>query len=124
MIRIKQKGDFKNTEKYLKSKKDRIIHNLERYGEEGVQALAAATPKRSGLTASSWYYKIEYGKESSKISWHNSNIVDGYPIAVLIQYGHGTGTGGFVQGIDYINPAIQPVFERIADAAWKEVTKI
>jgi hypothetical protein len=97
---------------------------LDRYGKEGVAALASATPSDSGLTARSWYYKITEAKGSIELSFHNSNIQNGVPIAVILQYGHGTGTGGWVQGRDYINPAIQPIFDKIANDAWREVTKL
>jgi len=99
-----------------------IFDSLSRYGEEGVQALAEATPKDSGDTARSWTYEIERTSTSYAIIWSNTNVVDGVPIAVLIQVGHGTGTGGYVSGRDYINPALRPVFDRIAASVWKEVT--
>lgn len=96
---------------------------LDRFGQEGVAALSSATPVDSGKTAASWSYEIERGDGKTVISWSNSNVNDGVNIAVILQYGHGTGTGGFVQGRDYINPAIQSVFDRIAEEAWREVTK-
>lgn len=96
---------------------------LDKYGREGVAALASATPVDTGLTAKSWYYKIENKKGSVTISFLNSNIQNGVPIAIILQYGHGTGTGGWVEGRDYINPAIQPIFDRIVAEAWREVTK-
>ena len=99
------------------------IGDLDKYGREGVAALSAATPKESGLTANSWYYEIERSKDSVSISFHNSNINKGVPIAIILQYGHGTRNGGYVEGIDYINPAIQPLFNKIAEDAWEEVTK-
>ena len=99
------------------------IGDLDKYGREGVAALSAATPKESGLTANSWYYEIERSKDSVSISFHNSNINTGVPIAIILQYGHGTRNGGYVEGIDYINPAIQPLFNKIAEDAWEEVTK-
>ena len=124
MISFKQKGDFSRLTRFLEKAKDTVkIRDLDRYGREGVNALAAATPVDSGLTASSWYYKIERGNGSVSISFHNSNIQNGVPIAVILQYGHGTRNGGWVQGRDYINPAIQPIFDKIANNAWKEVTK-
>ena len=124
MISFKHKGDFSKLTKFLEKSKNAIkIGVLDRYGEEGVKALAAATPVDTGLTASSWYYKIEHGTGSVTISFHNSNIQNGVPIAVILQYGHGTGNGGWVQGRDYINPAVQPIFDKIANNAWKEVTK-
>lgn len=94
---------------------------LERYAQEGVSALASATPVDSGTTANSWGYEIEYSGESATIYWTNTNANKGVVIAVILQYGHGTGTGGYVQGRDYINPAMRPVFDQIADAAWREV---
>lgn len=122
MVKIRQKGNFDKTEKFLKKKfSNRTI--FEKYGEEGVKALSAATPVDTGLTASSWYYKVVEKKGSSSIEFCNSNINDGVPIAIIIQYGHGTGNGGWVEGNDYINPAIQPIFEKIKDEIWREVTK-
>lgn len=124
MISISQKGDFSKLTSFLERMKNVIkIGDLDKYGCEGVAALSAATPKDSGLTANSWYYKIERGKDSVSISFYNSNVNKGVPIAVILQYGHGTRNGGYVEGIDYINPAIQPVFNKIAEDAWKEVTK-
>lgn len=125
MISFKQKGDFSKSTRFLGKLKETVkIRDLDRYGKEGVAALASATPVDSGLTANSWYYEIEREKDSVAISFHNSNIQNGVPIAIILQYGHGTGTGGWVQGRDYINPAIQPIFDKIADNAWKEVTKL
>lgn len=123
MIVIKQRGDFKNLEKFLKkaSKMD-FFQNLERYAREGVSALASATPIDSGETAASWDYEIRTTKNQVSIYWTNSNVNNGIPIAVLIQYGHGTKNGGYVLGRDYINPAIRPIFDKIADSVWKEVT--
>lgn len=125
MITIRQKGDFAKTFKYLeKAKRSASLRSLERFGKEGVTALASATPVDSGLTANSWYYKIERGNGVYKISFHNSNIQNGVPIAIILQYGHGTRNGGWVEGRDYINPAIQPVFDNLANEAWKEVTRL
>lgn len=125
MIRFTSKSDFSKTTRYFERLK-RITRSsiLDKYGRKGVSALAAATPVDSGLTASSWSYEIENTKESAKITFNNSNIQNGVPIAIILQYGHGTGTGGWVQGRDYINPAIQPIFDQIVDDAWKEVTAI
>ena len=122
MIKISHKGNFNNTEKFLKkiSTAD-FMRNLEKYGEMGVQALASATPIDSGLTASSWSYEIEKSSGSYTIHWVNNNVNNGVNIAIILQYGHGTGTGGYVQGRDYINPALRPIFDEIADSAWKEV---
>lgn len=124
MITFRQKGDFSKLTRYLERVKESVkLGNLDKYGREGVAALASATPIESGKTASSWYYKIENSNGSATISFYNSNVNKGVPIAIILQYGHGTGTGGWVQGRDYINPAIQPVFDRIAEEAWREVTK-
>ena len=124
MIKIKQTGKFSKTEKYLKYVTSAINQDLlERYGREGVNALASSTPIDSGLTSESWYYELNKSKTSVTISFHNSNIQNGVPIAIVLQYGHGTRNGGWVQGRDYINPAIQPIFDKIANQAWKEVTK-
>ncbi len=125
MISFRQKGDFSKLNRYLERVKEAAkIGVLDKYGREGVAALASATPVETGVTANSWYYEIKRQNGSVSIEFKNSNIKDGIPIAVILQYGHGTGTGGWVQGRDYINPAIQPIFDRIADSAWKEVTKI
>ena len=124
MISFIQKGDFSNLTNFLERAKE-VIHlgDLNKYGRAGVEALAAATPKDTGKTANSWYYKIENKDGSASISFHNSNIQNDVPIAIILQYGHGTGTGGWVEGRDYINPSIQPIFDEIADSAWKEITK-
>lgn len=123
MITVRQKGDFAKLTRYLVKANDAArLKNLDRYGREGVAALASATPVDTGLTANSWYYKIERSKGSVTISFCNSNIQNGVPIAIILQYGHGTGTGGWVAGRDYINPAIQPIFDKLANDAWKEVT--
>ena len=124
MIKISHKGDFTKTTQFLKSAKmfdPRKV--LDRYGKAGVAALSAATPTDTGLTARSWSYEIVITKGSYEIRFNNSNIQNGVPIAIILQYGHGTGTGGWVEGRDYINPAIQPIFDQIADEAWREVTK-
>ena len=123
MIKIKQSGNFNNTERFFKrAQKMDFYKNLEKYAREGVTALASATPVDSGKTAASWDYEIVKKKGSISIYWTNSNTNAGVPIAVILQYGHGTNHGGYVQGRDYINPAIRPVFDKIADNAWKEVT--
>lgn len=125
MISFRQKGDFSKLTRFLEKSKNVVrIGDLDKYGREGVAALASATPVDSGLTASSWYYEIENKNGSVKIQFNNSNIQNGVPIAIILQYGHGTGSGGWVQGKDYISPAIQPIFDRIADEAWREVTKL
>lgn len=124
MITITQKGDFSKTEKFLQRLKEVTrSSDLDKYGRLGVEALKAATPTDSGKTASSWGYKIEHNNGGASIVWTNSNVNNGVPIAVIIQYGHGTGWGGYVKGIDYINPAMRPVFQDIADKVWREVTK-
>lgn len=125
MIKFRQKGDFSKLTRFLERAKEAVrLGDLDKYGREGVAALASATPVDSGLTASSWYYTIEHKNGSSSINFHNSNIQNGVPIAVILQYGHGTRNGGWVEGRDYINPAIQPIFDRIANDAWREVTKL
>lgn len=124
-ISFKQKGDFKKTEKFLKKSfgKD-YMGILEKYAREGVSHLAANTPKDSGNTAGSWSYKIEQKNSSISIIWNNSNVQKGVNIAVILQYGHATRNGGYVSGRDYINPALRPIFDAMAEAAWKEVTSI
>ena len=124
MITFKQHGDFRNLTNFLERAKEPFnLSILDDYGKEGVAALASATPIDSGNTANSWYYKIERDKSSASIIFYNSNIQNGVPIAIILQYGHGTNHGGWVEGRDYINPAIQPVFDKIANEAWKEVTR-
>lgn len=123
MIRILHKGSFKNIDDFLgKSKKLNFREKLKAYAELGVVALAANTPMKTGKTASSWGYEIQETRNGIKIYWTNSNENKGVNIAVLIQYGHATGSGGYVQGIDYINPAMRPIFESIANNLWKEVS--
>lgn len=124
MITFRQSGDFSKTIKFLERAKQ-IVHisDLDRYGRAGVAALKSATPVDTGLTADSWYYEIKNKNGSVEISFNNSNIQNGVPIAIILQYGHATRNGGWVQGRDYINPAIQPIFDKIADEAWKEVTR-
>ena len=125
MITFRQKGDFSKLTKYFERLKEVVkLGDLDKYGREGVAALSSATPKDTGLTADSWYYEIENKNGSVKITFNNSNIQNGVPIAIILQYGHGTRNGGFVEGIDYINPAIRPIFEKIANDAWREVTKL
>jgi hypothetical protein len=124
-ITFTEKGSFKNTEKYLRKLKTAQLYAvLNKYGSLGVNALSNATPTESGRTAASWLFTIEQRPGYYSIRWHNSHIEDGRPIAVLLQYGHGTGTGGYVQGRDYIMPAIRPIFDQMAAEAWKEVTAI
>lgn len=122
IIVFKQKGNFKKTRKFLKRCSNLQLDDLlDQYGKEGVEALARATPKDTGKTAASWSYAVYKSDGRITITWSNSNIVDGVPIAVILQYGHGTRNGGYVEGVDYINPAMRPIFERIAQRAWGEV---
>lgn len=122
MIKISHKGNFSKTYKFLKKAKTLgLKRKIEKYGKMGVDALSNATPKRTGKTAESWSYEVHSSMEGFTIDWTNSNVNKGLHIAVLIQYGHGTRGGGYVQGIDYINPAMKPVFEKIAEELWKEV---
>lgn len=123
MVTFKHRGDFSKTEKFFNRVKGQAYLNiLSKYGQQGVEALRASTPVRTGKTADSWTYEIARTPDRTIISWLNTNVNNGVNIAVILQYGHGTGTGGYVQGIDYINPAMRPVFDKIADEAWKEVT--
>ena len=126
MITFKHKGDFSKLTTFLEKAKEVVkVGDLDKYGRAGVAALASATPVDSGRTADSWYYTIEHQNGSVSITFNNSNVVDGWcNIAIILQYGHGTGTGGWVEGRDYINPAIQPIFDKIANDAWEEVTKL
>jgi len=125
MIKFRQKGDFSKLTRYFERVKEVVkLGDLDKYGREGVAALASATPVDTGLTASSWRYEIDHSKDSVSISFYNDNIQNGVPIAIILQYGHGTRNGGWVQGRDYINPVIRPLFDKIADDAWKEVTKL
>ena len=121
MISLTSKGDFRKTEKFMKNARTKkLMSILKQYGEEGVAALMVATPLDTGRTASSWRYEIKVENNCIRLVFHNDNIQNGVPIAIILQYGHGTGTGGWVEGRDYINPAIQPVFDKIAKSAWKE----
>jgi hypothetical protein len=124
MVVIKQRGNFNNTEKFFKQAlKLNYRQILEKYGREGVIALSSATPVDSGETANSWNYEIHIYGSSFTINWTNSNVVNGVPIAIILQYGHGTRNGGYVQGRDYINPAIRPIMDKIAEEVWKEVIR-
>jgi hypothetical protein len=124
MITFRQKGDFSKLTKFLERAKECVhLGDLDKYGREGVAALASATPVDTGKTASSWRYEIKQGRSSVSIGFYNTNIQNGVPIAIILQYGHATGNGGWVRGRDYINPAIQPIFDKIANEAWREVTK-
>ena len=125
MISFRQKGDFSKLTRFLERAKESVkIGDLDKYGREGVAALSSATPIDSGETANSWSYEITNKDGSATITFKNSNIQNGVPIAIILQYGHGTRNGGWVQGRDYINPAIQPIFDEIVNNAWREVTKI
>ena len=125
MIGFRIKGDFKKANSYLERVKEAVkLGMLNKYGRMGVEALASATPVDTGLTASCWGYRIERTSSSASIIFYNTNVNKGVPIAIFLQYGHGTGTGGWVEGRDYINPAIQPVFDKIVEDAWKEVTRL
>ncbi len=124
-MRVKQKGDFKKLTGYLERAKS-ITHAsiLDKYGKLGVEALSHATPVDTGKTAASWYYTVERKRGKLTIAFHNDNVVNGVQIALILQYGHGTARGGYVQGVDYINPAIRPIFESLANEAWGEVTRV
>ncbi len=123
-ITVKQRGSFDKTKRYFErlSNSTQLI-DLKKYGAEGVRALASNTPVDTGLTASSWEYEIQKTKNSIMIGWYNTNTHDGYNVALLIQYGHGTKNGGYVSGIDYINPSLKPIFEKMSKEIWAEVTK-
>lgn len=127
-IKVTQKGDFTKTKKYLERAKKMLhvslIDKLNKYGEQGVEALSAATPIDTGTTAASWRYEIQENEKGAVLSFHNDNINKHVNIALILQYGHGTGTGGWVEGRDYINPAIQPIFDKIAEEAGKEVSRL
>lgn len=125
MIVFKHKGDFSKTTRYFEQmKKGTITRVLNYFGRKGVEALSAATPVDTGLTATSWYYEIVHTKTGVSLNFGNSNVQSGVPIAIILQYGHGTRNGGWVEGRDYINPAIQPIFDDLAKKAWEEVTKV
>lgn len=122
MIRVKQRGNFNNIERFINKvlRKD-YLNTLDDYGQKGLEALKEATPIDSGKTKDSWRYRILFANGKIKIQWYNTNIVDGAPIAIILQYGHATRNGGFVQGVDYINPAMRPIFEQMADEVWGKV---
>ena len=125
MIEFRQKGDFSKLNRYFERLKETAnVGVLDKYGRAGVAALSSATPVNTGKTASSWYYDIKRQNGSVSIEFNNSNFNKGVPIAIILQYGHGTGNGGWIQGRDYINPAIQPIFDQIVNDAWEEVTKL
>ena len=123
-VNFEVSGNFSNTERFLNQMRHKDYLNvLDEFGRQGVQALRNATPVDSGKTAESWNYEIRQTEGKTELVWTNSNINDGVPIAVILQYGHGTGTGGYVQGRDYINPEMRPIFDKIAEKAWKVVTE-
>lgn len=125
MISFRHKGNFKRTERLLKKSLGRDYRSvLDKYAQQGVEALSRATPKESGETASSWHYEIIQNESSLSVVWNNSNVNKGVNIAIILQYGHGTRNGGYVQGRDYINPALRPIFDKLAEAAWKEVISL
>lgn len=125
IVKFKHRGSFKNTERFLNAAKGRrYLNALDKYGQMGVAALAANTPVRTGLTAASWTYEIERTDKYTRLSWLNTNTVQNVNIAIILQYGHGTGTGGYVKGEDYINPAMKPIFDTISEGVWKEVTSL
>lgn len=126
MIKVTQKGDFSNSMNFLKRLQNRnteIYKNLKQYAQMGVIALEQSTPIKTGKTAKSWSYKIILGKTKTTIIWENDNVENGNNIAILLQYGHATGTGGYVEGYDYINPAIRPIFEAIETNVWQNITR-
>lgn len=124
MVKFKHRGDFNKTKAYMITVKKNIkVSDLDKYGREGVAALSEATPKDTGLTAASWEYEVVKEEGRIKIIWSNTNVNDYVNIALILQYGHATGNGSYVQGVDYINPAMAPIFDKIADKAWKEITK-
>lgn len=123
MLEMNNSGSFDNVERFLnRMAKGDIFNTLEAFAKQGVAALESATPFNTGITAASWDYTIKRSRSTYTITWTNSNMAGGVPVAILLQLGHGTGTGGYVQGQDFINPAMRPVFDRLADQAWKAVT--
>lgn len=124
-VKLTSYGDFEDTYNWIKKWKfDRLMGKLDKYAQEGVDALEFATPKKTGKTSQSWYYEIEQDNSKITVTWKNSNIVNGVPIAIILQYGHGTRNGGYVQGYDYINPAMKPVFDEISENVWKEIAEL
>lgn len=123
MVRLTAKGDFSKTFKFLEDARSffHIPPILEKYGRMGVEALSAATPRDTGLTADSWYYEVRESKDRYELVFLNSNVNKGVPIAIILQYGHGTRNGGYVEGRDYINPALKPIFDELAEKVWREV---
>lgn len=124
MLRILTSGTTKGTSSFLQGLlRGDQFRDLQRYGQMGVDALSSATPRDSGITSESWDYEIHKTRAGTTIIWTNSNVNNNARIALLIQYGHGTGTGGYVEGYDYINPAIRPIFDQIATRVWEKVTR-
>ena len=123
MISFSSRGSFKKTESFLRNaQRVDILSILNEAGREGVTVLALATPVDSGLTARSWRYEASAKNGKYTVTWLNSDVESGFPVAIMLQYGYGTGTGGYVQGRDYINPALKPIFDRISNKVWKAVT--
>ena len=123
MIKFKHKGNFAKVTAFFEKTKNANLGDLNKYGQEGVAALSSATPTDTGNTAGSWNYSISVKKGLTKITFNNSNIQNGVPIAIILQYGHATRNGGWIEGRDYINPSIRPIFDKITESAWREVTK-
>lgn len=124
MITFKHKGDFRKIEAFFKKVGETdYVEGFEKIGEFGVEALEKATPKDTGTTSKSWYYKIEKKKNGFVLTWLNSNVVDGVNVAAIIQYGHATSNGYYVEGVDYINPALKPIIDTLVNKSWKEVTR-
>lgn len=123
VVQMSEKGDFKKTFNFLKAMQEKkFLSNLNKYGERGVQLLSENTPRDTGLTASSWYYKIEDDGETLTLTWYNSNVKkDYFNVALMLQYGHATKNGGWIEGIDYINPALKPLFDEMEKDIWEEV---
>ena len=123
MIRVSVKGDLKKTNSFLEKCANVFkLGILDKYGRRGVDALRAATPKDTGETANAWYYRIVRNRKGTAIEWLNTSENEGIPIVILLQYGHGFDGGGYYEGLDFINPAMKPIFEQIADDAWRELT--
>ena len=123
MIRVTSVGSFDKTTKFLELlKSDDLYSRLDHYGRIGVDLLSSATPRDTGETAGSWLYTVAHSRDKHTISWYNTHKEHGVNIAVILQYGHGTGTGGYVVGIDYINPALRPLFDRLVNEIWREVS--
>ena len=121
-ISISNSGSFNKTDKFLKKMSENSIYSvLQKYGEIGVAELAAATPIHSGRTSNAWDYRVIIDRTNARVQWYNNNENQGFSVAIGLQYGHGTGTGGYVIGRDYINPTMRPIFDTIADQVWNEI---